>query len=176
MHNPSWCGLTAHRVGLRPWLRDHSSYSGEDAAYPSFEEFSSWPDRSEATIWFVHLRSPHIMSCVAPWDWWHNPCEFAVAIYTRVSSREYRTFVHISIARQQLSIQHVVQTLPEVNFTRSQYWGCFGWQTPQKRRLSEGCLQDVVAWNGDGSLCWRHRIRRHRLWQEPEFGGDYIGK
>ena len=56
-HNLSWGRWPACIAGLLPWLRDHSSYSGGDHAYPYFEEFSYWPDRCEAISWVVHLRS-----------------------------------------------------------------------------------------------------------------------
>jgi len=40
---------------LRFWWKDHLSCSGGDSAYPSFEQFSSWPHRWEVTRWVVYL-------------------------------------------------------------------------------------------------------------------------
>ena len=61
-----------------------------------------------------------------------------------------------------------LQTWPEVIFPRSQnWWGFLGADASKGRRIEE-CRQGVVARNGDGSLCRKHRKPRQRLWQEPE--------
>jgi len=57
-HSTSWGGWAAYIPGLCSWRKDHSSYSGGDPAYPSFEQPSSWPDRCKTTRWVVYLGSP----------------------------------------------------------------------------------------------------------------------
>ena len=54
-HNPSWRGWAAYTARLRSWWTDHFFCSGWDSAYPSFEQFSSWPDRCRATRWAMYL-------------------------------------------------------------------------------------------------------------------------
>jgi hypothetical protein len=57
-HNQTREWWVACIAQLRSWWKDHFSFSVEDPAYQSFEQFSSWPDRCDATRWVMYLGSP----------------------------------------------------------------------------------------------------------------------
>jgi len=44
-------------VGLHSWWRDHFTCSEGDPTYPSFEQFTFWPDQCETTRWGMYLCS-----------------------------------------------------------------------------------------------------------------------
>jgi len=79
-----------------------------------------------------------------------------------------------SFAGKFLSIQHVVQTWPQVIFPVAQSWRNAGWQTMQKGWRSEGWRQGVAERTGGGGLWRRHTELVTGCDECLNVGGDWV--